>query len=362
MVTSADDYVPRGPEAAPASGRSPGRADVSLPCISDLPQRILRRLRRERNARAGGTRTEFAPPPRHDSWLQAFCAAELDPVEAACARAGAQAYGLFRELDSDLWALLLTQEYDLYPNIKRLLPDVPDSELQQTWNGAAGAVLAAQSRAFYDKVRHRYQRHSDRDLAESRVLDFGCGWGRLTRFFARDVPSGNLFGCDPVEQILEICRRDRVPATLARSHFLPRELPFDGPFDLAYAFSVFTHLSQAAHEASLRALHGALGPGGLLILTIRPPEYLRLCELLHPTLAALGPRPEAELAQPRYLFAPHGGQPLGADAPDGEITYGETVVTMGYVREHWTGLFELLDSDLLLGDPYQVMLTLRRRG
>jgi SAM-dependent methyltransferase len=255
---------------------------------------------------------------------------------------------------------LLTQDYELYPNVKRLLPDVPDRALQETWNGAAGAVLAAQSRAFYDKVLRRYDVHSARDLEVSRVLDFGCGWGRLTRFFARDVASGNLFGCDPVEPILDVCRRDRVPATLARSEFMPRELPFDRPFDLAYAFSVFTHLSESAHEASLRALHRALAPGGLLMVTIRPPEYLRLCEMLGPALASLGPRPEAELERPRYLFAPHGGQPLGADAPDGKITYGETVFTMAYVRERWTGLFELLATDLLLGDPYQVMLTLRR--
>jgi hypothetical protein len=31
------------------------------------------------------------------------------------------------------------------------------------------------------------------------------------------------------------------------------------------------------------------------------------------------------------------------------------------VRRQWTDRFELLDVDLLLDDPYQVMLTLRAR-
>jgi len=311
---------------------------------------------------AGGSRSApAAVAPRHDSWLSAFWSTELDRIDAACAGAGPEALRRFRELDSDLWALLLTQSYDVYPNIKALLPDVPEPALQETWNGASGVILAAQSRAFYDKLRQRYEWHGERELSASRVLDFGCGWGRLTRFFARDVEPGNLFGCDPVQPILDVCRRTRVPATLARSEFVPGRLPFAGQFDLAYAFSVFTHLSEPAHEASLHALHGALATGGLLVLTIRPPEYLRLCEPLAPALASLGPRPQAELTGSRYLFAAHAGQPLGAPAPQGEITYGETVITMAYVRERWAERFELLGVDLLLEDPYQVMLTLRAR-
>ena len=43
------------------------------------------------------------------------------------------------------------------------------------------------------------------------------------------------------------------------------------------------------------------------------------------------------------------------------MTYGETVVTLPYVRERWAPLFELLEVDLLVGDLHQVMLTLRRR-
>jgi SAM-dependent methyltransferase len=321
-------------------------------------RRAIRRWRHPSVARgaAGG-----GDPERYDSWLETFFAELLTRVDGACVGAGPEALKLFGGLDSHLWSLLLTQQYDCFPAIKALLPDVPDVSLQATWNGATGARLAAQGVGFYDALRVRYGQHSRRELADSRVLDFGCGWGRLTRFFARDVAPGNLFGCDPVQPILDLCRRTRVPATLARSEFVPRRLPFAPPFDLAYAFSVFTHLSEPAHEASLRALHDSLARGGLLVVTIRPPAYLRLSELLAPVLASLGPRPQDELRRPRYLFAPHAGQPLGAQAPGGEITYGETVVTMAYVRRQWTDRFELLDVDLLLDDPYQVMLTLRAR-
>ena len=88
------------------------------------------------------------------------------------------------------------------------------------------------------------------------------------------MPRGRLYGCDPVESILDVCRESRVPATLARSESAPDRLPFDEPFDLAFAFSVFTHLSEAAHERCLAALHAGLRPGGSLVVRIRPPAYL----------------------------------------------------------------------------------------
>ncbi|HWE07855.1 MAG TPA: class I SAM-dependent methyltransferase [Solirubrobacteraceae bacterium] len=309
-------------------------------------------------------RPPVAPAPadlRFDSWLQAFWGAELAELDARCAARGPVSWDAFAALGADVWGALLSQEYDLYPSIRAALPAVPDPGLQATWNGASGAALAAQSAIFYDRLRDLHARHGARPLAASRVLDFGCGWGRLTRFLARDVAAGKLFGCDPVGPILDVCRTCRVPAELARCDFVPQRLPFSESFDLIYAFSVFTHLSERAHRACLRALHDALAPGGLLVLTIRPPEYPWLSELLRPALRSLGPDPAARLAEPLYLFAPHDAQPLGAEPAGGEITYGETVVTAAYVRRHWTEWFELAGFELLLGDPHQVVVALRPR-
>jgi SAM-dependent methyltransferase len=325
----------------------------------------LRRLRQTaRSLRAVRTGRPASTPPqdeRYDSWLQTFWGSELDRIDAACAGAGPEALALFRDIDSGLWATLLTQEYDLYPGIKELIPNVPDAGLQTTWNGASGSALASQSLAFYEKLRNLYARHATKALEQSQVLDFGCGWGRLTRFLARDVAPGSLFGCDPVDPILDVCRRCGVPAVLAHCDFVPERIPFEERFDLAYAFSVFTHLSESSHRASLRALHASLAPGALLVLTIRPPEYLRLCRLLHPAHASLGSRPELRLREPLYLFAAHDTQPLGSEASNGQVTYGETVITPAYIRRHWTDLFELIAVEMMIGDPYQVVVAMRRR-
>ena len=138
---------------------------------------------------------------------------------------------------------------------------MPDPALQELWNGASPApALARQSAAFYRDAPRPLRQAGERPLGESRVLDFGCGWGRLTRFLARDVPPGRLYGCDPVGSILDVCRDERRARDARPSDFVPERLPFDGPFDLAFAFSVFTHLSEPAHERCLAALHAGAAP------------------------------------------------------------------------------------------------------
>jgi SAM-dependent methyltransferase len=309
--------------------------------------RAARRLRHERPA--------VPPAPGgYDSWLTALHGDELAAIDAACASGGPERWALFHELDADLWAVLLTQEYEAYPHIRALLPDMPDPRLQQRWTGASGAALAAQSVAFYRRLCERFSEHGPVSLADATVLDFGCGWGRLTRMLARDVPYERLFGCDPSEAILDVCRRNGVPAQLTRSAFLPERIPFDETFDLAFAFSVFTHLSESAHECCLRALHAALRPGGILVVTVRPPAYLDVSELMEPLREPLDP------ARARYLFVAHPADPSHPQYEGGDMTYGETVVTLAYVRERWSEMFALLEADILLADPFQVMLTLRR--
>jgi SAM-dependent methyltransferase len=339
--------MPIGPGSGAASELDVLRREYE----SSLSWRVTRPLRAlGRGARAlrptgpEEPRVE-GPPGRYDAWLDDERLARID---AACAEGGPERYALFRELETDLWALLLTQEYTVHPHIRALLPDVPDPALQELWNGASGARLAAQSAAFYDRLRRRF----GGPLDGARVLDFGCGWGRLTRFLARDVGPGALYGCDPVEGILDLCRDTRVPAVLARSEFVPDRLPFDERFDLAYAFSVFTHLSERAHERCLAALHAGLVPGGILVVTVRPLEYLRFD-------AALQHLADARADEPLYLFAPHAADPSHPQYDGGEMTYGETVITPAYVRERWSERFELLHSDVLIGDLFQVMLTLR---
>ena len=196
------------------------------------------------------------------------------------------------------------------------------------------------------------------------MLDFGCGWGRLTRFLERDVVEpGALCGVDPVQGILDEAVRNGVRADLRRCGFVPEQLPFEQPFELAYAFSVFTHLSEAAHLASLRA---CTPPSCRAACSSRRSGRRSTCaspRRCGPRCSRWAPTPRPGCANRSTctrrtrrcrLHTP-------GDDPGGEVSYGETVVTIAYVRERWGELFELVGADLSLSDPHQVALLLRRR-
>ncbi|MGK2955047.1 MAG: class I SAM-dependent methyltransferase [Solirubrobacterales bacterium] len=299
-------------------------------------------------------------PARLDDWIVPLFGDELDRIDAAVKEAGPEGYREFRNLDDDLWSMLLTLDYDAYPGIRSYLPDLPEPALQEMWNGTSGPTLAAQSVCFYRKLKEMQSTHGAVDLASSTTLDFGCGWGRLTRMLAKDLDPGLLHGCDPVESILDVSRDCHVPADLALSDFLPEALPFKEKFDLVFSFSVFTHISEQAHLASLKAIHDGLNPGGLFVVTVRPPAYINFNPLMQPAVDRLGPDRLKVLRDPHYVFVPHeteGHPQFGGE----EMHYGEAVVTLPYVREKWTEMFDLLDVSILSGDMYQVALTLRKK-
>jgi SAM-dependent methyltransferase len=104
------------------------------------------------------------------------------------------------------------------------------------------------------------------------VLDFGCGCGRVTRYWADFA--GSVAGSDLDPAAVEWCRRN-LPFGRFEVNGLEPPLAFeDGSFDLAYALSVFTHLPAALQIAWRDELLRILRPGGYLLVTTHGRSYL----------------------------------------------------------------------------------------
>ena len=114
----------------------------------------------------------------------------------------------------------------------------------------------------------------DYSFDDRRVLDFGCGSGRVLRHFLREARTGEFWGCDLHEPSIEWVTENLSPPINA--HLLngaPRLPHPDAHFDLVYAISVFTHITDD-WSAWLPELHRVLKPGGFLISTFLRTRHL----------------------------------------------------------------------------------------
>jgi ubiquinone/menaquinone biosynthesis C-methylase UbiE len=102
-----------------------------------------------------------------------------------------------------------------------------------------------------------------------RILDFGCGTGRMLRWLRNKAGECIIWGVDIQAQHIAWCQGHLSPPfRFATTTSLPH-LPFeDRYFDFIYAGSVFTHIADLA-DAWLLELRRVLVPGGKLYITIQ---------------------------------------------------------------------------------------------
>jgi SAM-dependent methyltransferase len=158
-----------------------------------------------------------------------------------------------------------------YPRLSSCLPAMAPDDVTRRWTGGDPVQVMNLAVDFARTCAERYTALTGRTLQDRRILDFGCGYGRILRVFS--FFSDAVVGVDAWPTSLDQCRRVGLGDTVFQSEELPDRLPVEGGFDFLTAFSVFTHLSLEATRRSLAALRGSANPDALLAITIRPVEY-----------------------------------------------------------------------------------------
>lgn len=116
-------------------------------------------------------------------------------------------------------------------------------------------------------------RSAQRQLAElldpalakgARVLDFGCGCGRVARHWN---PTISVHGADANREAVAWCRRHLSLRMVETVSTPPLSWP-DAFFSAAYSLSVFTHLGPSQQRSWFAELARLLAPGAPLVLTL----------------------------------------------------------------------------------------------
>lgn len=228
------------------------------------------------------------------------------------------------------------------PALRAMLPVMPDETTQATFTGRSGRDTLNQAFAAF-KLFKKIASDNGLNLSDNdMVLDFGCGWGRLTRFFLKDVEPDRIFGVDVKPEIIDLCNRSGLRANFETIAPFPPIRFDDNTFDLIYLFSVFSHLSESACSMWMAEFHRILRPGGIVIATTRPRSFLMRISAMREAGAAPIPL-DTDEALADYDSGHFCHVPTGGGSSLEKSFYGETAIPRQYVEERWTRLFPKVD-------------------
>jgi SAM-dependent methyltransferase len=193
-----------------------------------------------------------------------------------------------------------------------------------------------------------------------RVLDFGCGAGRLLRHFLREAEIAEFYGTDTDREMIGWLRANLCPPLAGaevNGYAPPLRYP-NAHFDLVLAISVFTHITDE-WSAWLLEMHRILKPDGLMIGTFlgrgagprlvnEPWDEGRI------GMNALGFAREAPFVlHSEWWLRAHWGRAfeLLRFLPDGFTTQGRPNVGQGYVVLRPRSVESLTIEDLERDEP-----------
>jgi ubiquinone/menaquinone biosynthesis C-methylase UbiE len=158
----------------------------------------------------------------------------------------------------------------------------------------------------------------------SRILDFGCGCGRVVKYLTKYFKQSRFYGTDIDDEAITWCRDELSNIGEFVCNETAPPLAFeDDFFDMVYSISVFTHLPEEMQFAWLEELKRVTKPNGYLLLTTHGEELFEKAPDEH----------RAQLAEKGFFYT------VGSGTDGLPDFYQTTYHTDAYIRENWSRYF-----------------------
>lgn len=131
------------------------------------------------------------------------------------------------------------------------------------WNPADYAANSAAQLAWARELIAKLHLSGD-----ERVLDVGCGDGKVTAEIARALPRGEITGVDSSAEMIRFARAAFPQSEISNLKFQimdARELHFSQPFEILFSNATLHWVDD--HPAFLRGAAACLKPGGRLVVS-----------------------------------------------------------------------------------------------
>lgn len=227
---------------------------------------------------------------------------------------------------------------------------LPPPRLRYWVHGDASkeSFIVAGSNAYTD-INRLIEQYLHAPSAEVTLLDFGCGCGRVTRYFLNRNPSYHICATDIDSKCINWNKR-HLKGTVQWAVNNPKPpLPYqDESFQVIYANSVFTHLDEDYQFLWLAELQRILAPGGIAILTVHGDGIWQ-------TLT--GNVELQEAMSKRGFFFSHIN--IGVRNFAGYPKFYQTAYhSQAYIRSNWSEYLDVIDYQDSAIDNYQSAVVL----
>jgi SAM-dependent methyltransferase len=255
-----------------------------------------------------------------------------------------------RELARKVYTTIDPLNVFVYKLLHRKVTSVPPaSNRMRVGSRGIGRFMAA-GRNCYVPLKAALTKYASVDEGKPRILDFGCGVGRVLQYFAREPVE--LFACDVDASAVSYLQSEYPAVRCAVNDYEP-PLPYaDGKFDAVYSVSIWTHLPPDQQIPWLLEIQRVLKPGGLALLTtIGPYGYRRGTHLWAVTFNY------EDLLRDGLCYSAYKTQDPGTGP-----SYGAAYHTPDYVRREWGKHFDVLEVQEGAIDNLNDLVILRKRA